>query len=265
MKKYLWIFVVAISFGFSGVFAMNSLLEQSGQGSLLPLQKQKVYSLITWNIYKNKNEGVLEDLQNFVESHDFVLMQEFILSEDQNKLMSSTQNIQWSFAKSFEDTDGWTGVSIASAHNALQAWAIQSPDTEPVTNTPKMSMIAEYKVEGSLPLWVVTFHGLNFDVFGGSFKNQVADVVSHLKKHKGPIIFAGDFNTWSSGRLDFLLEQTASLGLERVDLEAPMGIFSATLDHIFYRGVDIQKAFVLEDITSSDHLPLRIEFTFKKM
>ena len=232
----------------------NSLVE-FGQAPDLLSSQQREFTLVTWNIYKGQKDGLYQDLQKISETSDFVLMQEFSLNDSQVQLMQSLMGTHWALAKSFEGSGGWTGVATMSRWQPEASVPVQSPGSEPFVGTPKMSLISKYKIEAK-DFWIVNLHGLNFDITHMDFEEQIDGVVSRLANYQGPLIFAGDFNTWSSSRREYLLAKTKNLGLTRLNIENPMGLFSATLDHIFYRGVQVLEYRAMHEIQSSDHLPL---------
>jgi endonuclease/exonuclease/phosphatase (EEP) superfamily protein YafD len=47
------------------------------------------------------------------------------------------------------------------------------------------------------------------------------------------MIWAGDFNTWSRGRMEFLMNIAEKLGLEKIDFSYDPRFLK--LDHILYR------------------------------
>lgn len=239
----------------------QNLLQEWGQGATsLVSPMVRTYTLTTWNIYKGGDEGMYADLQKLLQSSDFVLMQEILLTVEQKKMISQNPQTHWALAKSFKDSEGqWTGVATASRWQPEESVAVQSPGREPVVGTPKMSLISKYVLEGK-ELWVVNVHALNFNLFHGPFKEQIDDLVRRLEKYNGALIFAGDFNTWADERREYLLEKAKLLGLERANLESPMGFFDATLDHIFYRGLQSVQSRLLAEVSTSDHTPLQITF-----
>lgn len=237
----------------------ENLLLEFGQAPNIDLKTDRQFTLITWNIYKGGQSGLYEDLIGLTQKSDFVLTQEFLLNDRQKSLMAQSPQTHWALAKSFLDDGEWTGVATMSQWQPFESVPVRSPGTEPFAGTPKMSLISKYKISGS-ELWIVNLHGLNFDITHVDFEEQIDDVIQRLKGHSGPLIFAGDFNTWSDGRREHLLLRTKSLGLSRVEIENPMGFFNATLDHIFYRGVKVIKWSLLSSVTSSDHLPLQVVF-----
>lgn len=264
MKSNL-IAILMLSLVFTGVVPAKAddLLKKYGKAAHLESLPSGTYSLVTWNVYKNQKEGIFEQMGDLAKNNDFVLLQEFEESSEQVQMIQSLPGLEWGFAKSFQDGDNWTGVSIASRWQAKSSVAVKSNGAEPFTDTPKMTLINTYSLVSGEVLMVVTMHALNFDITGESFREHVDQIITQISSHKGPLLFAGDFNTWTEGRREYLIEKTQSIGLSRANLENPMGIFSKTLDHVFYRGVDLKKWNVLESMDASDHLPFRIEFELK--
>lgn len=72
------------------------------------------------------------------------------------------------------------------------------------------------------------------------------------------MIWAGDFNTWSTKRMRQLEIVASSLGLEWVIPENDRRFLK--LDHILYRGMMPRYAEVRHDVTTSDHFPIFAEF-----
>ncbi len=252
-----WILVSLLFFAVST--QSQNLISEFGQAPGIDQKKESQFTLITWNIYKGGIDGLYDDLQLLAQKSDFLLTQEFLLNDSQKQLMANNSQSHWALAKSFMDGGEWTGVATMSRWQPTESVAIRSPGTEPFAGTPKMTLISKYNVAGK-ELWLVNLHGLNFDITHSSFMEQIDDVVSKIKSHQGPMIFAGDFNTWSDSRLEHLIQKTKSLGLERAPLENPMGFFSATLDHIFYRDLKAVEFKLLSDFETSDHVPLQIRF-----
>lgn len=237
------------------------LLEEYGAGSQKALPQAQTYTLTSWNIYKGQMEGLHAELAEVIAQSDFVNIQEFLLSPIEKKQMQNLSHLSWSFAKSFMDGSNWTGVTTISAWKPYEALALKSPDGQPFTGTPKMSVITKFKLENGTELWIANTHALNFNLDLGAYERQIDGVYNQLRNHTGPIIFSGDFNTWMPGRWDHLLQRAKDLGMTHLELDSPSGVFGATMDHIFYRGLSNVKGSVLNQYTASDHAPLRIEFS----
>jgi endonuclease/exonuclease/phosphatase (EEP) superfamily protein YafD len=255
-------------FSFSGAFFFSDykvpesdLLVVYGNGYKVVLKTHQTYTLTNWNVYKGAISGMSRDLAQMLNESDFVHIQEFLLDDSQEKQVEDFSTYRWMFAKSFQDKDDWTGVVTISRWQPFEMIPLRSADAEPFANTPKMSLIVKYKIENGQELWLANMHALNFNIDHKAFKRHVDDVVNVLNTHNGPIIFAGDFNTWAPVRVRYLLQKTKALGMSEVDLASSLSFMGARLDHIFYRNLQDVKGSVLEDIQTSDHLPMRIEFS----
>lgn len=101
------------------------------------------------------------------------------------------------------------------------------------------------------PIQFVSFHGYN----GQPFKikeNLVAHIQTVLDKVKpsGPVLFAGDFNTWSQEHLDDVTEVMEAHGFQHT-YYWPYDRRSVPLDHVFTRGLTLKKADNF--VCASDH------------
>lgn len=263
MKTLLFFVLLSFSLLFAQDTPLKSdLLLQWGNGDASALSLQKSYRFATWNIYKGGIDGLYQDYSYFINNYDFVATQEFLLNSEQQKMIQEKMNRHWALAKSFQDSGEWTGVATISQWQPNQSIPVKSPGSEPFAGTPKMALISLFMIEDGRELMVVNVHGLNFNLGHGAFKEQIDDLVEKIKGHKGPMILAGDFNTWAETRLEHLMNQTKKLSLVRLNLENPMGFFNRTLDHIFYRELTVTAEMVLKDVNTSDHLPLIMEFHF---
>lgn len=188
-----------------------------------------------------------------VDQTDFLLIQE---ATDQ-KIM--TQTITKKF-KSFNFYKAWnnnkyaTGVANASHTKPYYTRSYISPVTEPILNTPKAISLQKYK-RGKQDLLIINIHAINFRLLK-AFKKHITQVDSDIKNHKGPIIYAGDFNTWSKSKKDFIDNYLASYGLkEAVMKRVHNGLH---LDHIYLRGFKNFQAEQLENKSTSDHYPIML-------
>ncbi|MNL60241.1 hypothetical protein D3C87_1840380 [compost metagenome] len=85
-------------------------------------------------------------------------------------------------------------------------------------------------------------------------REQIEQVKFVLEKHKGPLIFAGDFNSWNGNRLRYLDEILGSIGMKKLSFENDKRNFK--LDHIYVRGLTAMKTDLHSEIATSDHSPL---------
>ena len=75
--------------------------------------------------------------------------------------------------------------------------------------------------------------------------------------HRGPIVLAGDFNTWSDARFDLVREIAGRLGLVEISYADDRRVLflGHHVDHVFVRGLDVV-AVNVGPVKSSDHNPV---------
>jgi endonuclease/exonuclease/phosphatase (EEP) superfamily protein YafD len=161
--------------------------------------------------------------------------------------------------------------TIAEADSVL---ALPTRWREFFVTAPQLSLATTYRLANGACVLSINVHCLVFERWGTMrFRSQLAGLKQAMKVHNGPIIFAGDFNTWNQERLALLTSMTEELGLEEVK-GFPNGRTTAgttckfvnwltgcdsrlPLDRVFYRGFRLESAAVL-NYTSSDHVPLKV-------
>ncbi|MBD2169277.1 endonuclease/exonuclease/phosphatase family protein [Calothrix membranacea FACHB-236] len=237
----------------------------------LDVQSIKV---LNWNIAKkNYDKTWLQDFFNILEEYqpDLIFLQEFRLDVDAEKV-AELIDMSWNFAPNFIDAhhQSYAGIFTAAKISPLKKRAIITKHYEPIIKTPKVSLMTEYPLSHHKDsLLTINSHLINF-VNISKFKTQLHELEIALSAHQGPIIFAGDFNTWSRKRALLLYKVATRLGLMPVAFAPHQSkkikrfLLSPPLDYIFYRGLNEQKtsAKVLEHINSSDHKPLLAEFSY---
>ena len=84
-----------------------------------------------------------------------------------------------------------------------------------------------------------------------------------LDRHEGPVIVAGDLNTWSGSRQALVDTFMQEHGLGSVTFEPDLRTtaFGRALDHIYVRGLRASDARVIP-VSCSDHNPLRVRLGF---
>ncbi|MCT7984060.1 endonuclease/exonuclease/phosphatase family protein [Laspinema sp. A4] len=231
----------------------------------------KGIKILNWNVAKNNNTSKWAiDFYNIVESYqpDLICFQEIELNKNTQKILA-LESMGWRFSPNFIDSyyNTYCGILTASKVQPIASRAILTPEFEPVTNTPKVSLIAEYPLkETGQTLLVVNTHAINF-VNLHKFKSQLQKLEAVLGDRREPLIMCGDFNTWSQGRFNLLKLMAKRLHLISVNFsreeQAKLKTFlgSPPLDHIFYRGLRLkpQTAKVLDKLYSSDHKPMVVE------
>jgi endonuclease/exonuclease/phosphatase (EEP) superfamily protein YafD len=223
-----------------------------------------IINLLLWNLYKCKKNGWQEDFRNLIQDKDLILLQEAILNSPFDSQFIHSLQHQWIMARSFKDLKNnfETGVKTGSTVAATKHTFAASVHGEPITKTKKMLLATYYPLHTfSQPLLVVNSHLINFVSFE-KFKAHVDQIFQHLQHHEGPIILAGDFNTWNGKRLKYFNGLARSLLLNEVKLQRQPRLLHLFqhLDHIYYRGLEVICSQVMTDVRSSDHFPVSVRF-----
>lgn len=225
-----------------------------------PLDLENI-NLLVWNIFKASKSNLYTDLYKLMKDKSLVLLQEGYDNRDFRSFVPTFSDFIWKMASSFRDNSGIkTGVITASVQPHEKFTFIRSPDSEPILNTPKMSLASYYKLSDSTSLLVINIHGINF-VLNYAFERQIEKNFELIANHKGPVIFAGDFNTWNKYRIQYLHKMSVFYGLSKVSLNSP---YANGIDHVYQRGFDILDATVLHNVSSSDHLPIFVKLRLGK-
>ena len=226
----------------------------------------KTFRLLNWNVHKGADRGMLQDFGLIGKDVHITLFQEAVENPEWAAGVTQAQpSLAWSLVRSFisnseSDFHGYTGVAIGTTIQPLKETPLISPVVEPVSNTPKTSLMMEFSIEGSTEtLLIVNAHLINF-VLDGEYITHLQQIVEHTMSHQGPLLIAGDFNTWSDSRIYDLKLAMDQLNLKRVPLDNYYYMpIVYPYDHIFIRGLNVVKTETLRKITTSDHLPLLIE------
>lgn len=278
MNKARW-FVVALLLvgtaliGYKSVFSLPSQAQitsydhDSEQLSLTcyenltakQLDQNQQISLLVWNIYKQNRSNWSSSLSNYAQGKQLVLLQEASMT---GELREWLKQGQWfgSQVDAFKAFDTTAGVLNLSLNTPLKACAYT--ELEPWLRLPKSALYALYPLSNGQQLAVVNIHAVNFTYGTEEYHRQLNVLAQELSEHQGPVIVAGDFNSWSQERLRVMSEALSSLGLKEVTYDSDNRTQFMTglpLDHVFYRGLTLEKAEApVSD--ASDHNPILVTF-----
>jgi endonuclease/exonuclease/phosphatase (EEP) superfamily protein YafD len=210
--------------------------------------------LLTWNIHMEDDSGWDADLARFAQASDVMLLQEVTLIDPLTEILHAA-GLQWVMASSFIYKDADIGV-VTAARAPTVAHCTQRV-TEPLLRLPKSSVVTWLPLRGSPKLLAVAnIHSINFALTLGAYEAQFAGVVEALSQHDGPVILAGDLNTWTDDRAAALQTVARTLGLTEIPFKSGRSRFMGReVDHILVRGLAVESAEAIE-VKSSDHHPV---------
>ena len=216
------------------------------------------FNLLNWNMFKGRKAGWEEDFKRLIAEGDVILLQEAHLTDALTEVLRRAR-LNWSLATAFRYQGAEAGVLTASRTELLGI--CMQRFLEPVVKTPKTSLVARFPLTTGEELVVVNLHAINFTVDDIYFRRFWQEMETILQPHEGPLVVAGDFNTWSAARQAIVVNTTERLGLTPVQfpLDQRTLILDRPIDHIYCRGLVPVDAVVYE-VSTSDHNPMRVTF-----
>ena len=214
------------------------------------------FRMMSWNIEKSQNPGWEKDFQQLGRGRQLLLIQE--ASAESRIGNALPQPLFRAFAAGYTTKSLTSGVlTLSSVEPSLQcnltAW-------EPWLGTPKATNITEYILADSdHRLLVINLHAVNFTVGQEEFAAQIDALKPILTNHRGPLLVAGDFNTWSNSRGEYLQQFMTEHELSAVEFaeDKRTTFWDLPLDHIYLRGMRSVEARVVV-VDTSDHNPLLV-------
>lgn len=235
--------------------AAERALQVARNGSAIAALEARPLRLLTWNIHKEGDAGWQYDLSSFAATTDVLLLQETVLDAQLRGILDDG-GLRWVMASSFMYDADDVGVLTASRIAPLASCTQRM--LEPLLRIPKSAVISWLPIAGTRQtLAIANIHAINFEISLVAYRAQIEAVGDALAAHQGPIILAGDFNTWSDARERVLAETASRLGLVEVKLAVDnrATFYGRHLDHIFVRGLDVIGAGAIP-VESSDHNPM---------
>lgn len=225
--------------------------------------------VLVWNAFKGSKQGFKRDATQLMRNKDLTLFQECVLDEEFHQLSSQNETLEVQFAKSW----GANGVCTSSQVASLESLAIKTEVRELFVFTPKSTLITTYPMrdydEQLVDLMVINVHMINFRAVY-AFQKQLEQMREALRDHQGPVIVAGDFNTWMRARERRVEKFLAEFGLEEVSfqknksLRDPRTLTFGVLDRAFIRGLEVMHTNVYEGVDSSDHRPFTLQLSLPR-
>ena len=159
---------------------------------------------------------------------------------------------------------GYTTAELATGVMTLSSSApsmsCDFTSWEPWLGTPKATSVTEFSLANRGDrLLAINLHAVNFALGVADFQRQFDALREVLGNHRGPIILAGDLNTWSDERRTLVTNFMEQYDLTPVAFTPDLRTryFGQALDHLYVRGMRAESARVLP-VSTSDHNPLRV-------
>ncbi len=273
--RFLLAILLLIGAGGCRVKGTETIEWDTAAGMALPQH----FSLLCWNVEKGQNEDLFTRLQSLADE----LEPDLIFLQEAHLTISRVDGYGGIFAP------GWSypwpggraiGVAILSRSEPVSFEKLPTRDREFGVTAPKVSLAQIWDLPGADTLLIINIHGLVFESGQrlAGFRRQLDVIEGVVAGHDGPVLLAGDFNTWSGYRLGYVREMAERLRLNEIDefegtrprttadlgSEASNTSFGVNpdlpLDHVFVRQLDVVEARVLDE-TVSDHMPLFIRVT----
>jgi endonuclease/exonuclease/phosphatase (EEP) superfamily protein YafD len=243
--------------------AVDRVLQTAADGNAGDALDRRPLRLLVWNIHKQGDSGWERDLSAFAAASDVVLLQESVLQPPLPEILDDS-GLRWVMASSFLlDADD---IGVLSATRVAPIASCTQRVVEPLIRIPKSAVISwvpitdtrtDARAGSRETLAIANVHSITFELAPDVYRSQLEAVADALAGHRGPIIFAGDFNTWNDARDGVVAETAARLGLTELNLRVDQRavFFGRHLDHIFIRGLQLIDVGAIP-VTSSDHNPL---------
>lgn len=220
------------------------------------------FSLLTWNVMKNSKNGWEKDFLRLSWNQDLMFIQEADLTEKLAEILRNGQ-YHWDLSVAFKYRGSEIGVLTASKVKPYFLCTLSSK--EPLTFIPKTIVVTLYALSGTdQSLAAVNLHLINFSLSTSEYRSQLHQLETFLSKHEGPIIVAGDFNSWKNKRMEVVNGFVENLKLNGVTFKVNnrATFFGHNVDFVFYRGLEPVTA-TTPGVKSSDHNPMLVTFKLK--
>jgi len=221
------------------------------------------FGVLCWNVYKKNtlNPAFKPFLERMIEEQNIniLLFQEANFSNDNHFTLPS---FAFDGAANLEYREKFYGVLTASKVNSKHAQAYLSENRESFIGPRKSLLLSTYTFEDGSQLRILNVHAINFRENQGYHK-ELEHFLKLMINHKGPMIIAGDFNSWNKKRMQRLHDIRKKLELNTVpfkQLHKVKSFMGNHLDFIFYRGMELLHSGVHDNHGLSDHNPLFAQF-----
>ncbi|WP_179287567.1 endonuclease/exonuclease/phosphatase family protein [Paraferrimonas haliotis] len=259
-----------------GYVAVESEQPISGDGYHQQQLTRLPFRVLLWNIHKENDNALWQQeylqLQQQLQP-DFILLQELVYKPQTTaNFTEKHQGFEYLANLYITESKSYSGVGSIARVKPDYHRAHLTRAKEPITNSAKPTLITRYPITDSEhSLLLINLHGINFQLSIDGYKQQLEVIADEVKQHTGAVIVAGDFNSWSEQRSDYLVTLMANMGLQAVDFGQQSShiksFLGQRLDHIYYSrewlAVKADSPRVITGLQSSDHSPLYVTFEWR--
>ena len=241
--------------------APEDVMVNFGKASQPSLKKR--FSMLVWNLHKGQDADFSKDYPELSYKKDIMVNQEMLLNPLMTSVFADLSGYYFTSATSFfmGAEQFRTGVVTASKVSPVSVNYIKTDTLEPVVASPKMSLVSRFPImNGEKILTIINIHGINF-VLGDDYRHEMEKIVEAVKDLPPPMIFTGDFNTWSDERVGILKDAMKKLHLNATHFfpDERMKFNDHVLDHFLYTDdLRMVEAKVEGFYKGSDHKPLEV-------
>jgi len=233
-------------------------------GSTELIELDTVIRCLVWNIYKARKSNWQQDFDELSADRDLVLLQEAVTNAPTDRVFDTCRRYEWVMAGSHQHPVSGivTGVKTGCISRSERRVVHRSNFSEPLVKTQKLLLETHYALANKQEtLMVLNMHAINF-VRVVKYVDQLEQLSAALATHSGPVILAGDFNTWNPKRLKHFKSVASNAGLIEASMirRSKIQHLNQHLDHVFYRGLSLRSVESLPYISSSDHSPITATF-----
>ena len=190
------------------------------QSSIKSLKHQEIschenFTILCWNVAKlTLHSSYQEYLKSIIEDDSVDIL---LLQEVKKSLATELELCDYSYILSpnIQTNKHIFGVLTAFKISCEDELSLLTKKRELSYATHKVTLITRHKISQDDELVIVNLHAINF-VKNSDFHTELENIRLTIKSHKGPMIVAGDFNTWNVKRVEFLREFTYDLSLTEV-------------------------------------------------
>lgn len=227
----------------------------SSQGHASQTALPNPFRVLVWNCHKGTYPHWHTEFFKYCQQTDLMLMQEMCLTPNTQQLLQQSKLIWHTVAGFVSPLKNFhTGVSVGCRADA-QEITYNASIKEPLLYLPKITLGLTYPL-GQTRILVCNLHAINFTGLK-PFERTLQNAAELVNRFTGPVLWAGDFNTWSQKRIRILYDITRQLGLTEVTFTPDIRTryLHHPVDYLFIRGLEVLQAQVLPCHTS-DHQPL---------